>query len=240
MSENENVTYRTTSSEKGFFGKLSNGDFGLAKTYWLYGVLIDFVGGIAIQLITSIGLFAIVMLAYTAYRIPVIMGIWRAASKYEGYKIWAVLAKIAAVLGVIMLAVGLISMVELSASAKRVVVAEESAPATQQAGQRTPIDELMETQKMVPPIMLVAPPAMSQESWILQLGAFKNVDSVNALVSKLRAAGYSAHTSPRTPVQGQLNRVFIGPDVSEAKLQGMRGRIAQMTGLSGSVVAYNP
>ena len=82
------------------------------------------------------------------------------------------------------------------------------------------------------------PPA--QGSWILQLGAFKNADSVNALVSKLRAAGYSAQTSPRTPVQGQINRVFIGPDVSKAKLQGMQSRISQMTGLSGSVVAYNP
>ncbi|MCX7129978.1 SPOR domain-containing protein, partial [Aeromonas sp.] len=82
--------------------------------------------------------------------------------------------------------------------------------------------------------------ASAQGSWILQLGAFKNVDSVNALVGKLRAAGYSAHTSPRTPVQGQINRVFIGPDVSKDKLQGIQGRVSQMTGLSGSVVAYNP
>ena len=70
-------------------------------------------------------------------------------------------------------------------------------------------------------------------------GAFKNADSVNALVSKLRAAGYSAQTSPRTP--GRADQlVFIGPDVSKAKLQGMQSRISQMTGLSGSVVAYNP
>ena len=37
-----------------------------------------------------------------------------------------------------------------------------------------------------------------------------------------------------------VHRVFIGPDVSKAKLQGMQSRISQMTGLSGSVVAYNP
>jgi len=45
------------------------------------------------------------MLAYTAYEIPVIIGTWRAANKYKGSKIWAVLAKIAVVLGAIMLAV---------------------------------------------------------------------------------------------------------------------------------------
>ncbi|HEH9411164.1 cell division protein DedD [Aeromonas salmonicida] len=106
-----------------------------------------------------------------------------------------------------------------------------------QVGQIKSMDDLIAS-KMVPQSQ--APAASSQGSWILQLGAFKNVDSVNALVSKLRAAGYSAQTSPRTPVQGQLNRVFIGPDVSKAKLQGMQGRIGQMTGLSGSVVAYKP
>lgn len=109
-----------------------------------------------------------------------------------------------------------------------------------QVGQIKSMDDLIAS-KMTAPAATPAPAAAAaQGSWILQLGAFKNVDSVNALVGKLRAAGYSAHTSPRTPVQGQLNRVFIGPDVSKAKLQGMQSKIGQMTGLSGSVVAYNP
>ncbi|MDX7920351.1 cell division protein DedD [Aeromonas media] len=110
-----------------------------------------------------------------------------------------------------------------------------------QAGQIKSMDDLIAS-KMTTQAATPAPAAATpaQGSWILQLGAFKNADSVNALVGKLRAAGYSAQTSPRTPVQGQINRVFIGPDVSKAKLQGMQSRISQMTGLSGSVVAYNP
>ena len=120
-----------------------------------------------------------------------------------------------------------------------VAKAPTPAPAKQQAGQIKSLDDLIES-KMSQPTTPAPAAAPAQGSWILQLGAFKNVDSVNALVSKLRAAGYSAHTSPRTPVQGQLNRVFIGPDVSKTKLQGMQSRIGQMTGLSGSVVAYNP
>lgn len=122
---------------------------------------------------------------------------------------------------------------------KPVEVAKAPTPAKPQAGQIKSLDDLIES-KMNQPTTPAPAAAPAQGSWILQLGAFKNVDSVNALVSKLRAAGYSAHTSPRTPVQGQLNRVFIGPDVSKAKLQGMQGRISQMTGLSGSVVSYNP
>ena len=110
-----------------------------------------------------------------------------------------------------------------------------------QVGQIKSMDDLIAS-KMTTQAATQAPAAAApaQGSWILQLGAFKNADSVNALVGKLRAAGYSAQTSPRTPVQGQINRVFIGPDVSKAKLQGMQSRISQMTGLSGSVVAYNP
>ncbi|PKQ76510.1 DedD protein [Aeromonas sobria] len=121
-----------------------------------------------------------------------------------------------------------------------VAKAPAPAPAKPQAGQIKSLDDLIESKMTQPtkPAPAVAAPA--QGSWILQLGAFKNVDSVNALVGKLRAAGYSAHTSPRTPVQGQINRVFIGPDVSKDKLQGIQGRVSQMTGLSGSVVAYNP
>jgi len=125
------------------------------------------------------------------------------------------------------------------APVKPVEVAKAPAPTKPQAGQIKSLDDLIES-KMTQPTTPAPAAAPAQGSWILQLGAFKNVDSVNSLVSKLRAAGYSAHTSPRTPVQGQLNRVFIGPDVSKAKLQGMQGRISQMTGLSGSVVSYNP
>ncbi|WP_068979083.1 cell division protein DedD [Aeromonas sp. EERV15] len=124
--------------------------------------------------------------------------------------------------------------------AKPVEVAKAPAPAKPQAGQIKSLDDLIESKMTQPTKPAPAAAAPAQGSWILQLGAFKNVDSVNALVGKLRAAGYSAHTSPRTPVQGQINRVFIGPDVSKDKLQGIQGRVSQMTGLSGSVVAYNP
>lgn len=84
-----------------FFVRLSKGEFGLAKTYWLYGVLVGFVVGLALKPITSIGLMTIIMLFYTAYQVLVAMGVWRAANGYEGKKSWAVLAKIAVVLGVV-------------------------------------------------------------------------------------------------------------------------------------------
>ena len=119
MSEIENATNGSETIEKGFFGKLSNGDFGLAKTYWRYGIGVQFVVRIATVFIIFIPslpagtlefLLVIVSLAFTAYAIPLGMGIWRAANKYEGSKIWATLAKANVILGVFVLALNLLAL----------------------------------------------------------------------------------------------------------------------------------
>jgi hypothetical protein len=101
----------TSSGDTGFWGKLINGDYGLAKTYWLYGVLVGFIVNLAMKPITSVGLLIFLTLTYTAYEIPVIIGTWRAANKYEGAKVWATLAKCAITLGAIILAISLLAIV---------------------------------------------------------------------------------------------------------------------------------
>ena len=100
-------------TEKGFFGKLANGDYGLAKTYWLYGVLVGAVVSLISKAFTSAGVVLTLMFAHAVYWIPVAIGTWRAANKYQGPKIWAILAKIAIVIGAIMLAVGLLARIGL-------------------------------------------------------------------------------------------------------------------------------
>jgi hypothetical protein len=103
------ITARSSASDRanfsdGFsFSKLARGEYGLAKTYWLYGVLVGFVVNIVFSVVQSPGIIAIGLVVYTAYGVPVIMGIWRAAAKYTGPKIWAILAKIACVLDAFML-----------------------------------------------------------------------------------------------------------------------------------------
>ena len=82
---------------KSFIKQLIDGDFGLAKTYWLYFIL----GGMAINLLlffpmssSSFGLIVVSMLAAIVYVIVVLTGVWNSASRYTGSKIWSVLAKI--------------------------------------------------------------------------------------------------------------------------------------------------
>lgn len=72
------------------------GNLGLAITYWAYGVL----GGVLwaalfIALQPKPGGIAEIFCRalFVAYYVLVYVGIWRAADKYKGEKVWAVLAK---------------------------------------------------------------------------------------------------------------------------------------------------
>ncbi|QYK02863.1 SPOR domain-containing protein [Shewanella psychrotolerans] len=77
-------------------------------------------------------------------------------------------------------------------------------------------------------------------AYTLQLGSFKNAANVNALVKRLRSKGFRAYTVPKTPKDGELTKVFVGPDVSMSKLQKLQKEIDKLTGLKSAVVSFNP
>lgn len=83
-------------------------------------------------------------------------------------------------------------------------------------------------------------PTPTGKAYVVQLGALKNADKVNEIVSKLRGAGYRVYTSPSTPVQGKITRILVGPDASRDKLKGSLGELQQISGLSGVVMGYSP
>ena len=89
------------------------------------------------------------------------------------------------------------------------------------------------------------PPSAKQDAaptgkaYVVQLGALKNADKVNEVVSKLRGAGYRVYTSPSTPVQGKITRILVGPEASKDKLKGSLGELKQISGLSGVVMNYS-
>lgn len=113
MSDTESSEDLSASSELHFLSRLVRGDFGLAKTYWLYGVLVGLGVNLISRAITSSGMLVLFVVAYAVYEVPVLIGTWRAAAKYSGPTIWAVLAKIAVVLGAIVLAVSLLGALAL-------------------------------------------------------------------------------------------------------------------------------
>lgn len=86
-------------------GELWRGEVGLAKTYWVWGVLVNGVlGVIGLFIVISIGSVPL-LLAYVAlsvlFSIFMCVAIWRSAGNYTGPTIWMVLARIAVILGML-------------------------------------------------------------------------------------------------------------------------------------------
>jgi len=77
--------------------RLLNGDVGLAKTFWIFNILVNIIVSIGIWFATdanaTIPFFVFVI--FSVIWTPIILiSIWRAATKYAGNRVWAILAKV--------------------------------------------------------------------------------------------------------------------------------------------------
>lgn len=80
--------------------------------------------------------------------------------------------------------------------------------------------------------------APTGQAYVIQLGALKNAAKATEIVTELRASGFRAYSIPSTPVQGQINRILVGPDSSKSHLQSQIEPLKSKTGLSGVVRPY--
>ena len=81
--------------------------------------------------------------------------------------------------------------------------------------------------------------ADADKAWTIQLGAFQNAKNINSLLKKLHKAGFDANTIPREVIDGDLTRVFIGPNVSKKKLEKLLPQLKRLTKLQGKLIPFN-
>lgn len=112
---------------------------------------------------------------------------------------------------------------------------EASAQVTSPATEKPPESEASAIITGDPAEVQFAKPA-----YVVQLGTFKNSDNVTRLVEKLRTEGFQAHSYPEPPVEGELNRVFVGPNVSKNALEQKQQKLKELTGLSGAIKPFDP
>ena len=84
-------------NNKGFYQNLWEGNYSLGRTYWLYGVIGNvlaymFAWVVMIFLPSPVEPFALIL--PLIYGFMVLIGVWNAASKYNGFFLWAWLARI--------------------------------------------------------------------------------------------------------------------------------------------------
>ncbi|WP_241649520.1 cell division protein DedD [Rosenbergiella collisarenosi] len=82
------------------------------------------------------------------------------------------------------------------------------------------------------------PSSPTGQAYVIQLGALRNASRVSEVVDQLRSAGFKAYSIPATPVQGQINRILVGPDTSKSHLQSQVNELKAKTGLFGVVMPY--
>lgn len=84
------------------------GNLGLAMTYWVYGVLGGIVWAVGISALKPAPdseFIKVVWLLFACYYFVIYVGIWQAANKYVGSKVWPILAKFAVIIVVLPLTI---------------------------------------------------------------------------------------------------------------------------------------
>ncbi|CDG98362.1 Protein dedD [Xenorhabdus bovienii str. puntauvense] len=77
-------------------------------------------------------------------------------------------------------------------------------------------------------------------AYVVQLGALKNAGKVNEIVAKLRLSGHQVYIIPSSPVQGELTRIYVGPNASRQALESNLPELKELTGLQGQIKNYSP
>jgi hypothetical protein len=94
---------KTKAQKANFFVKFWNGDLSLPMSYWGVGLGLGLVFGFSVGFFTILlGMSEDAMWGFLIpFQIYTVVGIWRSSDKYKGKKIWAALAKIAVIIGII-------------------------------------------------------------------------------------------------------------------------------------------
>ena len=79
---------------------------------------------------------------------------------------------------------------------------------------------------------------VNQPAYVVQLGSFRHKKNVDELIKKLQQAGYKAYTRPITTSAGQLNKVFVGPEVDRQALEQSLPKLYELTRLKGKITAF--
>src|SRR5262249_4983499 len=100
--------------KRGVFAKLLGGELGLPMTYWGLGVgasllLVLILGGLSVVVVSPWYLRAVPLIGL-AWGVLMSIAIWNAASRYQGPKVWAILAKVAVVLTALRLLASLVTL----------------------------------------------------------------------------------------------------------------------------------
>ncbi|WP_022941109.1 SPOR domain-containing protein [Psychromonas hadalis] len=111
----------------------------------------------------------------------------------------------------------------------------------QESKTEKPEPQVTNVEKSIPVVVnkKAAKKKVPERAWTIQLGAFQNAANINALLKTLHKAGFQAHTVPTEVIDGELTRLFVGPDISKVKLEKQLPRLKRLTKLQGKLLPFD-
>jgi DedD protein len=116
-----------------------------------------------------------------------------------------------------------------SAAAKPVTTTAATNPAVTEA-------------KPVAEKVVVPPKPLTEAAWVVKVGSFGKEQNANALVGKLRQAGFATFSRKITNGQGQtMISVLVGPDLKKEQLERSLPQLQQLAAVKNlKVMAFSP
>jgi DedD protein len=78
-------------------------------------------------------------------------------------------------------------------------------------------------------------PAALSAAWVVQVGSFKDQSNAQALLNKLRAAGYATRVEPASVGGSRVYRVKVGPELERAAAEKLIADLQTRFGLRGTL-----
>ena len=120
----------------------------------------------------------------------------------------------------------------------------QTAQVTEQVSeQATPIEQVPAQPKVieakVEPVKRPETSNLTSMAYVIQLGSFSHKANVEALMIKLKKAGFTAFTKPVKTPNGELTKVFVGPQLDKADLERKLPELEKLTKLKGRLTQFN-
>lgn len=132
----------------------------------------------------------------------------------------------------------------ISAAQTQTPTAGSAGPATDPApvtnSPKTTTEASIENKE--PTVSQATPKPLSQSAWVVKVGSFSKEQNANALVAKLREAGFATFSRKIVNSQGQtMISVVVGPDLQKEKLEKNLSKLQQLANAPAlKVTAFSP
>lgn len=104
----------------------------------------------------------------------------------------------------------------------------------------TSVEEVKEVVKEKAEVKSLPKKIDVKESWVIQLGSFRHKKNVSELIEKLKYHGYTTFTRPISTKNGNLTKVFVGPDINKSALEDKIIPLKKLTHVEGKVTRFYP